>query len=79
MDCKGDIWSTSVQLLKSLDASDPVILGIGKFTPKEELGSHFVIMNLSVETKISLRHSFWRFMAALPMSRRSRRFAQGAL
>ena len=28
MDCKGDIWSTSVQLLKSLDAIDPVILGI---------------------------------------------------
>jgi hypothetical protein len=41
MDSKGDIWSTSVQLLKSLDAIDPVILGITKFAPKEELGSSF--------------------------------------
>jgi hypothetical protein len=41
MDSKAGIWSTSVQLLKSLDAIDPVILGITKFAPKEELGSSF--------------------------------------
>jgi hypothetical protein len=28
IDSNGKIWSTSVQLLKSLDAIDPVILGI---------------------------------------------------
>jgi hypothetical protein len=53
MDSKGDIWSTSVQLLKSLDAIDPVILGITKFAPKEELGSHLVIGGRNSSESIS--------------------------